>query len=242
MEIPENGICVLFEEGEIGHGVDRIVRMGTHTGDNQLPSRLRQHFQNKNKDRSIFRKNIGRALLNKNANSYLNIWEYDLTKKEDKDKYERYIDIEFQQKIEKEITEILQSKFSFVVFEVKDKEERLILESKLISAVSKCKKCGPSQAWLGKNLTKEKIVESGLWLVNELYKDSFTKKELEEVAKRYLNFNEKTSETLKNSEHEFSVKEAVWISAALLSLDMVTQISWKSHLFDKIIDITKQIK
>jgi hypothetical protein len=60
-----NGIYVLFERGEECHDGGRIVRVGTHTGDGQLRSRMLQHFVNENKDRSIFRKNIGRALLNR---------------------------------------------------------------------------------------------------------------------------------------------------------------------------------
>lgn len=64
-EIPQNGIYILFEKGEFAHSANRIVRIGTHTGENQLRSRLIQHFLKENKDRSIFRKNIGRALLNK---------------------------------------------------------------------------------------------------------------------------------------------------------------------------------
>lgn len=48
-DIPENGIYILFEKGEKAHGVDRIVRIGTHTGKNQLSSRLFQHFINENK-------------------------------------------------------------------------------------------------------------------------------------------------------------------------------------------------
>ena len=63
-EIPLNGIYILFEKNEFAHNLDRIVRVGTHTGDNQLRARLNQHFVKENKDRSIFRKNIGRALLN----------------------------------------------------------------------------------------------------------------------------------------------------------------------------------
>ncbi|MBU4070541.1 MAG: hypothetical protein KJ646_06180, partial [Nanoarchaeota archaeon] len=70
-EIPHNGIYIIFEKGEKAHRTDRIVRIGTHTGDDQLRSRLWQHFINKNKDRSIFRKNIGRALLNRNKDSFL---------------------------------------------------------------------------------------------------------------------------------------------------------------------------
>ena len=41
----------------------------THTGKNQLISRLKQHFTNMNKDRSIFRKNIGRCLLKSSERS-----------------------------------------------------------------------------------------------------------------------------------------------------------------------------
>ena len=43
--------------------MDRIVRIGTHTGENQLRSRLMQHFVKENKNRSIFRKNIGRCFF-----------------------------------------------------------------------------------------------------------------------------------------------------------------------------------
>ena len=59
--------------------MDRIVRVGTDTGQNNLKSRMSQHFTNENKDRSIFRKNIGRAILNKNNSSLLNYWNLDLT-------------------------------------------------------------------------------------------------------------------------------------------------------------------
>jgi hypothetical protein len=77
--IPKNGLYILFEDGEQAHGTDRIVRIGTHTGKDQLPSRLKQHFIKENKDRSIFRKNIGRALLNKARDPFLAQWEIDLT-------------------------------------------------------------------------------------------------------------------------------------------------------------------
>jgi aspartate oxidase len=70
-KIPKNGIYILFEKGEIAHSGDRIVRIGTHTGKNQLLSRLNQHFLKENKDRSILRKNIGRALLNKDKDPFL---------------------------------------------------------------------------------------------------------------------------------------------------------------------------
>lgn len=54
MHIPQNGIYVFFEKGEYVHGLDRIVRIGTHNGDNKLKLRLKEHFTTENKDRSIF--------------------------------------------------------------------------------------------------------------------------------------------------------------------------------------------
>src|SRR3990172_11224900 len=73
--IPRNGIYVIFEIGEQYKDWDRIVRVGTHTGNNHLRSRLKQHFIKENKNRSIFRKNIGRCLLNKDNNPYLSNWD-----------------------------------------------------------------------------------------------------------------------------------------------------------------------
>jgi len=177
-DIPLNGIYILFQEGEKAHGKDRIVRIGTHTGKDQLRSRLWQHFVNENKDRSIFRKNIGRAILNKDKNPLLKQWELDLTTKEDKDKYLKNIDMKKQKEIEKQVTKYLQENFTFVVFEVLDKNERLALESKIISTVSSCKDCKASTQWLGNYSPKDKIRESGLWLVNELYKEPLNEKDL----------------------------------------------------------------
>ena len=67
------GALVLFEKSEKAHDVDRIVRIGTHTGQDNLKSRLKEHFINEVKDRSIFRKNIGRCLLRNDP--FLQDWE-----------------------------------------------------------------------------------------------------------------------------------------------------------------------
>jgi len=182
-KIPLNGIYVLFEVGEKAHGEDRIVRIGTHTGANQLRSRLRQHFVKENKDRSIFRKNIGRALLHGKGDTFLSQWELDLTSRENKEKYGHMVDLEKQASIEKAVTNHIQSQLSFVVFQVYSKEERLSLESKMISTVSLCKECKQSINWLGLSSPKTKIRESGLWLVNELYKEPLTKYDLEKLKK-----------------------------------------------------------
>jgi len=167
--IPLNGIYVLFEEGERAHGERRIVRVGTHTGNNQLRSRLRQHFIDSNKDRSIFRKNIGRALLNHNHDPFLAQWELDLTTNEAKRKHGGTLDLEKQSFVEQRVSEYIQRAFRFIVFAVENKAMRLDLEARIISTVSLCRECGPSEGWLGLDSPKTKIRESGLWLVNELY-------------------------------------------------------------------------
>jgi len=178
-----NGIYILFEDGEIAHGTNRIVRIGTHTGKDQLRSRLKQHFILENKDRSIFRKNIGRALLNKEKDPFLEKWELDLTTRAAKDNFRFQIDQEKQKQVERQVSDYIQSHFWFVVFPVPQKEDRLILESRIISTVSLCPSCRPSPNWLGLFSPKEKIRESGLWIVNELYKQPLTQFEFENLKR-----------------------------------------------------------
>jgi hypothetical protein len=67
-----------------------VVRIGTHR-DGNFRSRIGEHFLlNESKmnftaenpaphERSIFRKNIGRALLNRAGDDYLKTWEIDFT-------------------------------------------------------------------------------------------------------------------------------------------------------------------
>ena len=181
--IPLNGIYLLFERDEVGHGQERIVRVGTHTGKDQLRSRLKQHFLRENKDRSIFRKNIGRALLNQRNDPFLKFWEIDLTTRKAKGKYSSLIDFENQKSVEKQVSQFIQDNFSFATFEVVDKQERLEIESRLISTVSWCDECKPSSDWLGNSSPKVKISKSGLWLVNELYKTPLDGKGVERLTR-----------------------------------------------------------
>ena len=180
-KIPRNGICILFQSGENAHGMERIVRVGTHTGENQLRSRLKQHFIKENKDRSIFRKNIGRAILCKTEDPFLDQWEWDLTTGKAKDELLSLLDVDKQQRIEQKVTEYIQEFFSFVVFQDNDKKSRLYTEQKIISTLSWCNDCQPSSNWLGNYSPKKKIRDSGLWLVNGLYKDILTAAEIIEL-------------------------------------------------------------
>jgi hypothetical protein len=180
-EIPNNGIYVKFEKGEKHNVYDRIVRIGTDTGENNLKKRLIEHFITENKNRSIFRKNIGRAMLKKNNNPYLKFWELDITSKVDKDKNLKFIDVDFEIQIEKEISSYIKTNFSFCVFNVETKEQRLFWESKLIATLAFQTK--PSKYWLGNFSTKEKIRESGLWQVQGLNKAKLTINEFEKFKK-----------------------------------------------------------
>lgn len=186
-KIFKNGIYILFEKGEKAHNLDRIVRIGTHSGNNNLYNRLKEHFINENKDRSIFRKNIGRAILNKDNDSYLDIWDVDFQERKNKELYQDRLDAIKQKGIEKLVSKYIQENLSFVIIEIPDKESRLFYESKLISTVSLCEDCKCSDNWLGKYSPKDKIVQSGLWLVNELYKEPFTIIELKKFINNYIN-------------------------------------------------------
>lgn len=169
-ELPKNGIYILFENNELAHNGERIVRIGTHTGDDNLVKRLKEHFMKENKDRSIFRKNIGRAILSKKDDSFLEQWNWDLTTRANKDKYSSLVDFEKQKSTEEEVSQYIKTNFSFAIFEVKSKTDRLNLESKLISTISLCEECNSSSQWLGQSSPINKIRKSGLWLVQGLYK------------------------------------------------------------------------
>jgi hypothetical protein len=132
---------------------------------------LLQHFVNENKDRSIFRKNIGRALLAAAQDSYPAEWEIDRTSRAAREQFGPEKDLGKRQATEAAVTRYMQEHFSFVAFAVSDKAERLRLESRMISTVCACGECRPSAGWLGLSSPKARIRDNGLWLVNELFKE-----------------------------------------------------------------------
>jgi hypothetical protein len=175
--LPSNGIYLFYEEGEItdhdhGNGpIPRVVRIGTHR-ENNFQSRISEHFllneskmnftiaNPKPSDRSIFRKNIGRALLNRNNDYYLKIWNIDYTSKENRLKMNLMRYIEKEKQIESEISKILRERFSFRFIVLEGQQKRIGkegLESRLIGTVAGCNLYKASENWLGTSSPIEAI-------------------------------------------------------------------------------------
>jgi Fe-S cluster assembly iron-binding protein IscA len=196
-KIPESGIYIVFEDGQKAHhNKNRIVRIGTHTGKNNLKKRLSEHFEKENKDRSIFRKNIGRAFLNKDEDNYLETWNIDFTTKKNKEEFGEQRDKKREEKeIEPLVSARIRKYFSFIVLPIEDGSQ-LYLEAKIISTVSCCKECGPqsknwSGEWFGKNSPEEKIRCSGLWQKQHLWGEQLTKADMKKIRKAAEKINKK---------------------------------------------------
>ena len=117
-------------------------------------------YPDKEDSRSIFRKNIGRCFLNKSNNSFLAKWEIDWTSKNLVNLSEE--NVEFQKRLEKEISNYIQENFSFCVFETDAKKDRFEIEAKLISTIHACDQCEPSQDWLGRFSPKDNVHHTSL--------------------------------------------------------------------------------
>ncbi len=194
--LPDNGIYFFYEEGETcdhKKNLQRIVRVGTHR-DGNFRQRIASHFltnrnpinfdidRKKPSDRSIFRKNIGRALLNGSHDPYLEVWEIDFTSHESKQIFAHRRNIEKEIEIEGKITAILRNNFTFRFIELEGQQQRMGtegLESKLIGTLASCPNCGPSPNWLGLDSPVKKIAKSGLWLVQHLKSPSLGEEDKE---------------------------------------------------------------
>lgn len=168
-----NGIYILFEKGEQYHGMERIVRVGTHTSADRLKTRLSDHFVKENHDGSIFRKNIGKAILNAYHDPYLAVWTLDTSKPENRTN----MDVEKNQDTERRVSKFLRENFTFTVFQVTDKHERLRMEEAIISALHTEPDFLPSRNWPGLYSPEKEIRESGMWLKQGLHGEPLTEAE-----------------------------------------------------------------
>ena len=183
--VPENGVYFVFERGERAHEKDRIVRVGSHTGRGNLATRLAEHATH-NKDRSIFRKNIGRALLNRAHDSFLQSWNLDLTSRANRDRYGASVDFEKQGRVEAEVTAHIEGQMSAAVVGFADAAEALYFERLCIGTLSACTLCKPSPAWLGNFSPEARIRESGLWQVQHLQEAGLAPDDLAALRSRAM--------------------------------------------------------
>lgn len=178
ISIPNSGIYFMFENGEVAHGKDRIVMIGTHRSEGGLISRIKQHYTN-DKDGSIFRKNIGRSILNVRQDPYAAIWEIDMSKRRNQEEHSLLRIKEYEKTIEAEVSWYIKENFSFCAIEVDNKDERLKLKAKLIATISQCDECRPSCNWFGLNSPVQDIRESGMWQEKGLDGEQIEPSELE---------------------------------------------------------------
>jgi len=179
----ESGIYILFESGEKYHGMDRVVRVGTHRSDGRLRRRLKDHFLRENKDSSIFRKNIGKAILNQNNDPYLDVWSVNTSKPKNRASLGSRFDPVFQKEVEECVTKYMVEHFSFVCFPVETKAERLRFEEGIIATLSNAGDFTASSEWLGQYNPEHEIASSGMWLKQGLDGIPLSESEFEDITK-----------------------------------------------------------
>lgn len=174
-DIPfQDGIYIVYEKGETYRGHDRIVRVGTHTSQGRLKKRLMDHFVRENHNQSIFRKHIGKAMLNCDRDPYLAIWSLNTSEalnvgKEDKSK---------EKNIENRVSEYMRTNFTFRVFPLSVKAERLRMEKAIIAALNQTADFKAGRDWLGNSSPEQKICKSGMWVEQGLDAEPLTDTEM----------------------------------------------------------------
>ncbi len=137
--LPQNAVYFMYEDAQTwGHGRDepRIVQVGTHKDGNLAPRLAEQFLLSERKmdfgvenaapkDRSILRKSIGRAFLNKADDPYLPVWNLDLTERAARDRFASLRNIEKEKEIESAVTGYMRASFSFRIIEIPAESARL---------------------------------------------------------------------------------------------------------------------
>ncbi|MFX0207091.1 MAG: hypothetical protein ACFFDT_13970 [Candidatus Hodarchaeota archaeon] len=162
-DLPENGICFFYEEGEkipIDDEVkDRIVRIETHKDEGGFRDVIFNHF-NGDKNSSTFRRQLGGAIIRKKNLDYPSLEEWL------KEGGSTFNDVEAL------IDEELREKFSFRYIRVNSEEERVDFEERLIASLAlyACFHC--SKSWLGRVAPSDNIRIFGLWNEKHLESDN----------------------------------------------------------------------
>jgi hypothetical protein len=134
-------------------------------------------------DRSIFRKNLGRALLNRGRDEYLRVWEIDFTLRANRNQVAHVRAVDKERGVERDISRLLRGHFSFRAIAVDDRTERTRLEKHLIGTLADCRSCSPSRDWLGSHSPEGKIARGKLWQVQHLTADPIGARDQEAILR-----------------------------------------------------------
>ena len=178
-DIPfEDGVYVVYERGETYHGFARVVHVGAHTAPGRLKQRLADHFVREDHNGSIFRKNVGKALLNRAQDPYLAIWSLDTSRAPNRGRENPRAEAQ----VEREVSAFMR-RMTFAVIPVADAGERLRLEAAIIATLHQAKDFAPSDGWLGHYSPEPEIRESGLWQKQGLDANPLTAEESLQLAR-----------------------------------------------------------
>ena len=175
----EDGIVIAYERGETYRGYARVVRVGTHTAPGRLKQRLMDHFDREDRNASIFRRHIGRALLNRAKDPYLDIWSLDTSRQPDRDRE----DARTAARVERDVSAYMRVNLSFSVIPVASADSRLRLGEAIVATLHQAKNFAPSDSWLGHYSPDSQIRASGLWQKRSLNAAPLTADESLQLAR-----------------------------------------------------------
>lgn len=159
----ENGIYLMVDKYEVLYGYPRIIRIGTHRGEGRLKGRVAQHFLTEDKNGSSLRRYIGSALLSRNKDAYLSIWEVNSRSHMLSTDYKNKIDINKERQIEAEVSKYLREHVYFYCIEADSYENRLELKKNMMKCLYSDNTYKPSNKWLGNDSPMLHIKAYGLW-------------------------------------------------------------------------------
>ena len=153
-DVPPDGIYLLYEEGETvqieDQEFDRIVGVGTHSGEGRLARRLGIHASGDRRG-SDLRLHLGSAFLAQanSADPRLRTW---LGEKRTP-----------MPDVEEAVSTLIRERFAVRCIPVSDRQERQELEQALTALLARNPVTPPSEGWLGRHAARREIRSSGLW-------------------------------------------------------------------------------
>lgn len=133
-----------------------------------------KHFLGE-KDHSVFRKQIGRAILCDDCERLAN-WNIKRKINGYKPDYET----------EEKVSQYLAEKCYCIVVAIDDTKKVEELEKKMTATVAQCNECCPSENWLGKKSPQDKIKKYGMWQIQHLVGEELSDDDLSEIEKHLI--------------------------------------------------------